>query len=160
MANSFWKCVLGTWTIGLYIPMKVSFIPQNHIYRDCFLMSLLHPGISITLSWVFFCPLVPLSGHKSVWYLDQAAPTKSSPTKTKVPSSFSHSQVIWRFWGHFMGSGQLSEGARDPVLFEKSGPLTAKWSQDIIPTYPYMHIYLNCPTKIKLTSSQNFSPWP
>ena len=55
-----------------------------------------------------------------------------------------------------MESGQRGEGPRDPVLFGKLGSLITKWSQELIPT----HMHADFPMRVKLTSSQNFCPWP
>lgn len=144
VTNSFWKCVLGTWTIGLYISMKVSFIPQNHTCRDCFLMCLLHLGVSVTLSWFYSVPwfLYLVRSLYDIWTrLHPQHPLLLRQRYLQVSvisrSSEDSEVILWNLDNSVKGQGiQFALGNQVPSLLSGAKIL-----------YPPTHIHLNCPNQ-------------
>lgn len=104
-------------------------------------------SLSFILIYQSHCLRLLLSPNSFFW---SRASVRSGPgctysilCKTRALSSFSHSQVICRFWAHLMESGQLSRQPRGPVWFGKSGLLIAKWGQDLTPSHIYLNFHLS-----------------
>lgn len=129
---------------------------MHNLYRDCFSMFLLPLGISITLSWVFSVPwflfLVTCLYH--IWtMLHPQHPLLLRQRHLQVaviPRPSADSEVI--LWG----LDNSVEWQR--IQFDLGNQVPSLPNGTKILYLP--HIYLNFPTRIKLTSSQNFSPWP